>query len=355
MEKEIIIITVSMGNDGAERVLSELSREWIKLGHKVTIIQTHADSYGVVYKIPEEIELLNIHASSKIKPLRYIQEIYKVVKVLRQRANATVVSFIAASIFICGVSSFFVKNKIVVSERNNPRKCPSGKLQQKLRDWAFCQADVCVFQTEDAMKMFSKKVQNKGVIIQNPINGNLPKPYSGVRRKAIVAVCRLHPQKNLPMLINAFYMLHKKYSEYILEIYGQGKEKEKLEYLIQERGLQNFVLLKGFCSNIHEAMHDAAMYVSSSDYEGISNSMLEAMGMGLPAVVTDCPVGGARMVIQNGVNGLLVDVGDTKGFYKSMKRIIDDEKFAKSIGKEACKICDRFPIDKIAKEWIEIL
>lgn len=355
MGKEIIILTVSMGNDGAERVLSELSREWIKLGHKVTIIQTNAGSYDISYKIPEESELLNIHVSGKIKPIRYIQEIHQVVKVLRQRPNATVVSFIAASIFICGVSSFFVKNKIVVSERNNPTQCPSGKLQQKLRDWAFCQADVCVFQTEDAMKMFPKKVQNKGVIIQNPINGNLLKPYNGVRRKAIVAACRLHPQKNLPMLINAFSMLHKERPEYVLEIYGQGKEKDNLECLIQELGLQTSVLLKGFSSNIHEAMYDAAMYVSSSDYEGISNSMLEAMGMGLPTVVTDCPVGGARMVIQNEVNGLLVKVGDTDGFYKSMKRIIDDENFAENIGKEACKVCDRFPIDKIVQKWIEIL
>lgn len=58
------------------------------------------------------------------------------------------------------------------------------------------------------------------------------------------------------------------------------------------------------------------MFVSSSDFEGISNSMLEAMGMGLPVVVTDCPVGGARMVIQDGVNGLLVPVGDTKTMYE---------------------------------------
>ena len=62
MGKEIIILTISMGNDGAERVLSELSREWIKQGHKVSIIQTGAKNYGVSYELNEEIELINIHA-----------------------------------------------------------------------------------------------------------------------------------------------------------------------------------------------------------------------------------------------------------------------------------------------------
>ena len=62
MKKEIIILTISMGNDGAERVLSELSKEWIKQGHKVSIIQTGAGNYGVSYELPREIELINIRA-----------------------------------------------------------------------------------------------------------------------------------------------------------------------------------------------------------------------------------------------------------------------------------------------------
>ena len=170
MGKEIIILTISMGNDGAERILSELSREWINQGNKVTIVQTGAGNYGVGYKLADDVKIINIKASSKIKPIRYIQEIKKTVSILKKNPNATVVSFIVASIFVCGVSSFFIKNKIVVSERNNPKQCPAGKLQQKLRDWAFGRADVCVFQTEEAKKMFPLKVQKKGFIIPNPIN-----------------------------------------------------------------------------------------------------------------------------------------------------------------------------------------
>lgn len=355
MSKEIIIMTISMGNDGAERILSELSSKWIEKGHQVSIIQTGANNYGVSYKLPEQVEIINIHATSKIKVIRYYQEIKETISILKKRPNATVLSFIVASIFVCGVASLFVKNKIVVSERNNPKECPAGKLQQKLRDWAFGRADVCVFQTEDALKMFPPKVQKKGIIIPNPINGNLPLPFSGERRKVIIAACRLHSQKNLPMMIEAFNMLHKKHPEYILEIYGQGNEKEKLLKQIQELNLESYIKLPGFASNIHEKMYDATMYVSSSDYEGISNSMLEALGMGVPVVVTDCPVGGARLVVKNEINGLLVPVGNTLAFYKAMEKIIEDADFSKKISNEAAKICDEYPLDKISQKWIEIM
>lgn len=355
MAKEIIILTISMGNDGAERILSELSGEWIKQGHKVIVVQTGADNYGVSYHLSKDIEVLNIHATSNIKPIRYCQEIKTTIDILKQRPDATVISFIVASIFICGVASFFVKNRIVVSERNHPKECPSGKLQQKLRDWAFCRADVCVFQTEDAMKMFPKRVQNKGMIIPNPIHGKLPKPYTGERRKVIVAACRLHPQKNLPMLIEAFANLHKKYPDYKLEIYGQGKEEKRLESQIEELGLKDAVSLPGFAEDIHQKMLDAMLYVSSSDYEGISNSMLEALGMGVPTIATDCPVGGARMVIQNGVNGLLVPVKDANALYNAMKRIIEDKNFMEMISKEATKILKKYPLEKISQKWIEVM
>lgn len=355
MSKEIIILTVSMGNDGAGRVLSELTDEWIRQGCKVTVIQTGADNYGVRYSLDNNTEIVNISAPSSFKFVRYIKETAKIVSFLKKRPDATVVAFIVASIFICGVASLFVKNRIVVSERNNPKEVPAGKLQQKLRDWAFCRADVCVFQTEDAMSLFPEKARKKGVVISNPINPVLPEPFAGERRKAIVAACRLHPQKNLPMLLEAFSMLHKDYPEYVLEIYGQGNERCRLETLADDLGVGENVFMPGFADDIHSKMLDAAMYVSSSDYEGISNSMLEALGMGVPAVVTDCPMGGARMMVTNDVNGLLVPVGNPYAMYSAMKRVIEEDGLAERLSFEARRVRELLPVDLIAQKWLEVL
>ena len=345
MGKEIIIVTISLGNDGAERILTELARQWHHDGHRITVIQTSPNRYGTEYALPEGIEQIQIHTTSSNKILRFLQEIKALISILKQRPNATCLSFLSASSFILAISSWFVKNRMVFSERNNPRKVPVGKHQQMLRDFAFRFADALVFQTEDAKSYFSKSIQSRGHIIPNPINGNLPEPYEGEREKIIVTACRLHPQKNLPMMINAFSMLADEFKEYKLIIYGQGVLEDELRQQIANLGLTDSL----------EQERPCTMFVSSSDFEGISNSMLEAMGMGLPVVVTDCPVGGARMVIQDGVNGLLVPVGDTKTMYEKMKSILASPELAKRISVEAIKVRDTFPLSKIAKRWIDIL
>ena len=307
MGKEIIIVTISLGNDGAERILTELARQWHHDGHEITVIQTSPNRYGTEYALPEGIEQIQIHTTSSNKILRFLQEIKALIGILKQRPNATCLSFLSASSFILAISSWFVKNRMVFSERNNPRKVPVGKHQQILRNFAFRFADALVFQTEDAKSYFSKSIQSRGHIIPNPINGNLPEPYEGEREKIIVTACRLHPQKNLPMMINAFSMLADEFKDYKLVIYGQGVLEDELRQQIANLGLADRVLLPGFATK-HLGTR-ATMYKCLCHrliLKALSNSMLEAMGMGLPVVVTDCPVGGARMVIQDGVNGLLV-------------------------------------------------
>lgn len=66
-------------------------------------------------------------------------------------------------------------------------------------------------------------------------------------------------------------------------------------------------------------MSDSKMYVLSSDFEGIPNSLLEAMSIGMPVVSTDCSPGGARLLIENGVNGLLVKTGNSGELASAME------------------------------------
>ena len=355
MKKEIIIVTISLGNDGAERILTELARHWVHDGHHITVIQTSPNRYGNEYALEESIEQIEIHTTSSNKVIRFMQEIKELIKILKTRPNATCLSFLSASSFILAISSWFIKNRIVFSERNNPRKVPIGWHQQALRNFAFRFADALVFQTEDARSYFPKSVQNRGVIIPNPINGKLPPPIEGKREKTIVTACRLHPQKNLPMMINAFSMLADEFPAYKLVIYGQGVLEDELRAQIKSLNLENRILLPGFASNILEKVAPCSMFVSSSDFEGISNSMLEALGMGLPVVVTDCPVGGARMVIKSGENGILVPVGDTQAMYEAMRSVLKDPALAAKLSQNAIKVRDEFPLWKIAKRWLEVL
>jgi GalNAc-alpha-(1->4)-GalNAc-alpha-(1->3)-diNAcBac-PP-undecaprenol alpha-1,4-N-acetyl-D-galactosaminyltransferase len=124
---------------------------------------------------------------------------------------------------------------------------------------------------------------------------------------------------------------------------------------IQELGLGGSVKLPGFASNLPEEINKAAMYISTSNHEGISNSMLEALGMGIPTIVTDCPVGGSKMFVHTGDNGILISMNDKKQLVEAMTQIAEDDTFSQKISKRAIKIRDELQALTIAEKWLSIM
>ena len=252
--------------------------------------------------------------------------------------------------------------KHVIAEFADPaRKMAASQFVTMMFNEYYQNADHVIFQTPGAMSAFNSAVQNKGVIIPNPLSDNLPKPYTGTRKKDIVNFCRFSAQKNIPLLLQAFKLLHDDYPEYKLTIYG-GATTDEEEMCLQEcnqlviqLALESSVSFPGFCNNVHEKIIDAAMFVSSSDYEGLSNSMIEAMAIGLPVICTDCPAGGASYMIEDGVNGLLTPVGDVESLYKAMKRVAEDNELAIKMSNNAVQVRERLKLEKIADEWMKAL
>ena len=93
------------------------------------------------------------------------------------------------------------------------------------------------------------------------------------------------------------------------------------------------------------------MFLITSDFEGISNSLLEAMAIGMPCVSTDSTPGGARMLIQDGINGLLAPIGDPKSIASAMCKFVENPGLAKSCGNNARDVINRFDADKLINCW----
>lgn len=127
---------------------------------------------------------------------------------------------------------------------------------------------------------------SNATIIFNPIS--VSSVSKNTNLKKIVTVGRLTVQKNQKLLIESFSEVLKKYPNIILEIYGDGEKREELKYIIKTLGVSNNVIFKGNILNVHEAIADAGLFVLSSDYEGLSNALMEAMMMGLPCISTTC-------------------------------------------------------------------
>ena len=157
------------------------------------------------------------------------------------------------------------------------------------------------------------------------------------------------------MLIRAFAAFHNDFPEYILELCGEGNMRCVYQQLISELGIEQYVDMPGFVSDLATRMNRAAMYISTSNHEGISNSMLEALGMGVPTIVTDCPVGGARMFVKNDENGFLISMNDEEALLEGMRRVIKDPEFADKISRNAMEIQNELAAEKICNQWMKLI
>ena len=155
------------------------------------------------------------------------------------------------------------------------------------------------------------------------------------------------------MLINAFEKICEKYPEHKLVFYGDGEQRVELEQVVADKGLTDRIEFAGAKQNVFEYTKDACLYVMSSDFEGMPNALLEAMCMGLPVISTK--VSGATDVIEDGVNGLLVDQDNANGMANAIDKMLSDDEFRSSCGKNAVKLADELRTEKIAQEWIDFI
>ena len=245
--------------------------------------------------------------------------------------------------------------KLLISERNDPARVGSGFIKSRIRNILYSFADVLICQTDDAKNYFPDYIRKKVFIILNPIMSGLPSKQEKVRDKVIVNFCRLNKQKNIPLLISAFEEFCNIHPDYELHIYGDGAEKETILDIIYSKHLERIIKVFPNTPNVHELVINAAMFVSTSDFEGLSNSMLEALSMGLPTICTDCPCGGARMVIEDGVNGFLIPVNNQKSLVDKMLLIAGSSELTIKLSNNALKINNKLNVDNICKQWISLL
>ena len=132
----------------------------------------------------------------------------------------------------------------------------------------------------------------------------------------VVGIGRLERQKNFPLLLRAFGHVRTQLPIRLL-ILGEGRERSVLEALVHYLGLQQDVWMPGFVANPYPYLRRAAMFVLSSDFEGLPTALTEALALGVPAIATNCKTGPAE-ILQDGRYGLLVPVGDVEALGAAM-------------------------------------
>ena len=353
--KKIVFFIEQLCGGGAERVTSELANSICNSNYEVHVV-TFNDKKEKEYLLDNKIVRHNLELDVKDRFVREYQRMKQIRNVVEEIRPYCIIS-LAMPITNAGIvlALHGTKNTIILSERNDPNNYPISKIHRILRNIAYIKCDGVVFQTEEARAYFSNNIKKKSTVILNPINKQLPEVFKGRRTSRIVNFCRLAKQKNLDLLIDAFEEIIKEFPEYSLHIYGEGPEKNHLMEKIIDKELINKAILHKYSENIYEEIEDAALFVSTSNYEGISNSMLEALALGIPTICTDCPIGGARQIIQNGLNGILIPVNHQKKLVQAMREVLTNVELANKISVEGTKIRQRLSISQIAMQWIDYI
>ncbi|MEE1061564.1 MAG: glycosyltransferase [Ruminococcus sp.] len=399
--KKIIFVIGNYKNGGMAMHATNLSNEFANHGYEVDILVTRELSEKSFFNLNKGVNVVSlidynnstpsnnlVKAKSEkvyskinfLKKIRYItKKIYKIDMIIEREITFLRRGDSLRKYFVNNQDSIvipfgflYLENtisavkdlncKVYYAEKNAP-ECEfpeKGSNEYRYIIKLMNKINGTIVQTQNAKDFFDGEIKNI-YVINNPIKEGLPKPYLNKRKKTIVNFCRIHPQKNLDLLIDAFVKLNKEYPDYKLEIYGNIVSDFEIQYRdrliskVQALNMENKIFILPPSSEVHKRIIDCAMFISSSDYEGLSNSMIEAMAIGLPCICTDCLGGGTREVMVDKENGLIVPIKDVNALYSAMKFFIENSELAENCGKKASELREKLSVKSITEKWLSVI
>lgn len=349
--KNILFVTDTLNGYGAEKILQWIGLSLSKRGYGVTFCEIFINDKGI--SLPSNVNYYNVGLERSSGNIKYLVEAHKGIKgIIKKNGCDYAVSFLKNSFYNLLLLKVKYHFNLVISERNDPYSLNS--FFERIKKYCVRYADIIVFQTEGAKSFYDIKTQRKSLVIENPIEIPNVEWKRDRSLKQIVNVGRLHVSKRQDLLIRAFARLLKVYPNYQLVILGDGPYKEKLNILTKELGVEKKVVFLGKVDDVNDWMLQSSMFVLSSSSEGIPNVLLEAMALGMPVVSTDCSPGGARLLIKNGVNGLLVENGNRNELTTAMEYMIENEARANEMAKQARLDMEKYKPEIIIDKWAQI-
>lgn len=335
---------------GAERVILQLAGRFAAAGYRSVLVTSFVDDWE--YPVPKGVERISIEGrqleQSRLR--RNLGRIKALRRLIKDYRPAALISFMAEPNFRAILASRFLPVKTIVSVRNDPEREYGGKLGRIVGRWLLPMADGCVFQTEQAMAWFPRRLQKKSRVIMNQVDNAFFEISRERPEGYVMTAGRLTAQKNQAMLIKAFASIAPQVREE-LRIYGEGELREELSGLIASLGMEERIRLMGAADDMPKVLSDAELFVLPSDFEGMPNALLEAMAVGLCCLSTACPCGGPEAVIENGVSGRLVPVGDEKALAEAMLELLKDDEMRCAMAAAAKARAERFSPEEIFGRW----
>lgn len=354
MKKKIVFYTNSLAKGGAQRVIVNLAESLAKKDYPVTIVTTMKaeQEYVISEKIKRIYSDITVEETSSDRIKNFLARFRKLRRIWIQEDAGIIIAFIGKNNFMALLTSFGLKIPVITSVRGEPREEYYNSLMRLLSRTLMGLSTGLVLQTPDAKAYFPKWIQKKAVILDNPLNPDfIEEYYQGERNKEIVSVGRIDSNKNQKLIIDAFCQIADQFPDTNLILYGDGEDREQLIRYAQKSKYRDQIFLPGAIQNVKKRIQKAKVFVLSSNTEGMPNSLMEAMALGIPSISTDCPCGGPKMLMEGKENGILVPVGEVEPMANAMKKLLTEKELWLKYSRNAYKLTEELHPDKVNQKW----
>ena len=357
-QKHIVLFISALRKGGAERVMVNLADYLHRNGVRVTLVTQYIceEEYALPAGIPRILSEITPQEETGSRIGDFLARYRKLRRIFMELAPDCILSFIGKNNLMTLLCTRFTGIPAVVSVRGEPKSEYYNTVMRFLAKTLFACAAGVIVQTGAARDFFPPVIRKKAVILKNPLNPAFVRERRTERPDGrIVSVGRVDANKNHALILRAFARIAPEFPDTSLVIYGDGEKRRELIGKAQELGLSNRVQFPGAVSDVAEKIRTASAFVLSSGHEGMPNALIEAMCLGIPSISTDCPCGGPRELIEDGVNGYLIPVGDEEALADRLRRIFSDEEGAERMGKQAALLLEEYRPERVNAEWMDYL
>lgn len=248
------------------------------------------------------------------------------------------------------VVAAFIKNKL----RYKVIACRHGQFFNDTTKWIvmkkifYKNLDKLIVLTKRERNNYEKYCKNISVI-SNPAPFEVDYKYNEDSKK-ILNIGRLDKGKTVNYTIEAFSKIHHKYPKWVLEIVGEGEEKENLKKLVRELNLEKKVIFTDFTLNVVDKYREAAFVVLTSQTEAMPMVLIESKTCGVPSISFDIE-SGPREIIEDMKDGILVQKNNLDKLVEAMELLICNNKLRIKMSKKCYENSYKYNIENIVSLW----
>jgi glycosyltransferase involved in cell wall biosynthesis len=332
---------------GTERMTAWLSAMLAKK-HTVSVISLQMQGKGVFFPISEDV------SHQVLQPGKITAQIRQIRQFLRKNAIDVVINVDTGMGYIGILAAMGTLAKVITWEHSNFFNNWNSRIFPYLRRFAARKSDAMVVLTERDKRNYENNIKKCAPVtaIANPSQkcGNNYDTAS----KTILSAGLLNHIKRFDRIMLVAQVVFSKHPDWKWVLCGDGPERKNLENAVQEAGLAEHIVFCGSVSDMDAQYAAAAIFVLTSEMEGLPMVLLEAKAHKLPIVSFDIETGPSN-IVRDGVNGYLVPPGDTEKMAKKICRLIENEPQRLAFSQSASLDMDKFSAERIVTQWETLL